>query len=140
MWLLYAFLSAVAAALVAIFGKLGLKNVDATLGTTIRSIIMAGFLVLVSLFLKKFDGFSLQTISGKDWMWIVLAGIAGAISWLFYFIALKSGMVTKVVAIDRLSIVFAVVLAALVLGETLGWKTAVGALLMVGGAILISLK
>lgn len=140
MWLLYAFLSAIAAAFVAIFGKLGLKNVDATLGTTIRSIIMAGFLVLVSLFLKKFDGFSIQTISGKDWMWIVLAGIAGAISWLFYFIALKSGMVTKVVAIDRLSIVFAVVLAAFILGESLGWKTAIGALLMVGGAILISLK
>ena len=140
MWLLYAFFSAVAAALVAIFGKLGLKNIDATLGTTLRSLIMAGFLVLVSLFLKKFEGFTLQTISGKDWMWIVLAGIAGAISWLFYFIALKSGMVTKVVAIDRLSIVFAVLLAALVLGESLGWKTAVGALLMVGGAILISLK
>lgn len=140
MWLLYAFLSAVTAALVAIFGKLGLKNVGATLGTTIRSLIMAAFLVLVSLFLRKFDGFSLPSLSGKDWLWIVLAGIAGALSWLFYFIALKSGMVAKVVAIDRLSIVLAVALAALVLGESFGWKTALGSLLMVGGAILISLK
>lgn len=140
MWLLYAFLSAIAAAFVAIFGKLGLKNMDATLGTTIRSLIMAGFLVLVSIFLRKFDGFSLQSVSTKDWMWIALASIAGALSWLFYFIALKSGMVTKVVAIDRLSIVFAIVLAALVLGESLGWKTAIGTLLMIGGALIISLK
>lgn len=140
MWLLYAFLSAITAALVAIFGKLGLKNVDATLGTTIRSLIMAGFLVLVSVFLKKFEGFSLQSLSAKDWMWIVFAGVAGALSWLFYFIALKTGSVSKVVAIDRLSLVFALALAALVLGETLGWKTILGAILMVGGAILISLK
>lgn len=140
MWILYAFLSSIAAALVAIFGKLGLKGIDSTLATTIRSLIMAGFLVLVSLLFKKFDGFSLHTLSGKDWLWIALAGVAGAISWLFYFFALKSATVTQVVPIDRLSIVFAILLAAVVLGETLGWKTIVGALFMVGGAILITLK
>ncbi len=140
MWLFYAFLSAITAALVAIFGKLGLKNIDSTLATTVRSIMMAGFLIIVSLFLNKWQGFNLHTFSNKDWLLIALAGIAGALSWLFYFFALKAGDATKVVVIDRLSLVFVVILAAVFLGETMGWKTVVGALLMVGGAILISLK
>ncbi|MAF59498.1 MAG: EamA family transporter [Candidatus Pacebacteria bacterium] len=140
MWLFYAFLSAIAAAAVAIFAKLGLEDLDSTLATTIRAIIMAGFLVLVSVFLKKFDGFSLTSLGSKEWLLIFAAGIAGALSWLFYFFALKAGIATGVVAIDRLSIVFVVFLAALFLGETLGWQAVVGALLMVGGALLITLR
>lgn len=139
-WLIFAFLSAITAALVAVFGKLGIKGVDPTLATTIRSIIMAGFLVVVSFFLKKFHDFSFKSMSGTDWVMIVLAGVAGALSWLFYFLALKNGQATKVVAIDRLSIVFVVILAALFLGEGFGWKTAAGAVLMVSGAVLIALK
>lgn len=140
MWLLYAFLSAFTAALVAIFAKLGLKSIDSTLATTIRSIIMAVFLILVSLSLKKFEGFSLASLGTRDWLLIVLAGIAGALSWLFYFFALKIGLATPVVVIDRLSLVFVVILAAFFLGEALGWRTALGALLMVAGAIVIVLK
>ena len=144
MYLLYAFLSAITAALVAIFAKMGLKGIDPTLATTIRSLIMAGFLVLTSLFLKKFQAHqiaaSFNSFSSKDWLLIILAGVSGALSWLFYFFALKYGLASKVVAIDRLSIVFVVVLAALFLGEALGWKTVLGAVLMVVGAILIVLK
>jgi len=139
MWLLYAFLSALMAALVAIFAKLGLQNLDSTLATTIRAIIMAGFLVIVSVFLKKFDGFSIIGLGSREWLLILAAGIAGALSWLFYFFALKTGQATGVVAIDRLSIVFVVLLAALFLGEALGWKALLGALLMVAGALLITL-
>jgi transporter family protein len=126
--------------LVAIFAKLGLKGIDSTLATTIRSIIMAVFLVLTSFFLKKFQGFSLSSLGSKDWILIVLAGIAGALSWLFYFLALKTGLATKVVAIDRLSLVFVIIFAAIFLGEKLGWKSVLGALLMVAGAIIITLK
>ncbi|KKW31694.1 MAG: hypothetical protein UY75_C0002G0007 [Parcubacteria group bacterium GW2011_GWC2_52_8c] len=140
MWLLFAFLSAIAAAGVAIFAKLGLQTIDSTLATTVRSVIMAGFLVIVSFLLKKFDGFSLTSFSSREWILIALAGIAGALSWLFYFFALKQGFASKVAAIDRLSLVFVVVLAAVFLGETLGWKSALGALLMVAGALLITLK
>jgi len=140
MWLIYAFLSSITAALVAIFAKLGLKGIDSTLATTIRSIIMAVFLVLTSFFLKKFQGFSLSSLGSKDWILIVLAGIAGALSWLFYFLALKTGLATKVVAIDRLSLVFVIIFAAIFLGEKLGWKSVLGALLMVAGAIVITLK
>jgi len=140
MWLFYAFLSAFSAALVAIFGKLGLKNIDSTLATTIRGFIMAIFLFLVSLAFKKFNGFHFSNLSGKDWMLIVLSGVAGALSWLFYFFALKYGPAGKVVAIDRLSIVLVIILAAIFLSEGLTWRSALGAILMAGGAILISLK
>ena len=140
MWLLYAFLSAITAALVAVFGKIWLKNVDPTLATTVRSIIMAGFLVITSFFLRKFQGFSLDSFSSRDWLWIILSAVAGALSWLFYFVALKTGLASKVVVIDRLSLIFVLVLAAVFLGESLGWKSVLGGTLMVAGAILISLK
>lgn len=140
MWVIYAILSALSAALVAIFGKIGLQTLDATLATTIRSIIMAIFLVLASLSLKKFHGFTFGALATKDWLLIAAAGIAGAISWLFYFMALKSGPASSVGALDRLSVVFIVILAAAFLGETLTWKSTTGALLITAGAILITLK
>jgi transporter family protein len=137
-WLIYSILSALMASLVAIFGKLGLKNIDSTLATTIRSIVMALFLIITSFVLKKFDGFSFHSMILKDWILIILAGIAGATSWLFYFLALKSGNATKVVAIDRLSLVFVAVLAFIFLGETLSWQEMIGVSMMVGGAIIVS--
>lgn len=140
MWIIYAFISSIAAALVAVFAKLGLKEIDSTLATIIRSIIMALFLVTTGFFLKKFEGFSLNSFSSKDWILIAAAGIAGAVSWLFYFLALKSGLASSIVAIDRLSVVFVVILAVLFLGEAFSWKAAIGALLMVLGALLIVLK
>lgn len=137
-WLIFSILSALMASLVAIFGKLGLKNIDSTLATTIRSIVMALFLIITSFVLKKFDGFSFHSIALKDWTLIILAGIAGAMSWLFYFLALKSGNATKVVAIDRLSLVFVAILAFIFLGETLSWQEMIGVVMMVGGAIIVS--
>jgi len=139
-WLFFALLSALTAALVAIFAKMGLKGIDPTLATTVRSVIMAAFLILVSFSLKKFQGFSLKSFDSKDWLLIILAGIAGALSWLFYFLALKTGLATRVVVIDRLSLVFVIILASLFLGEHLGWRVAIGALFMVIGAIVITLK
>src|SRR3989344_8050811 len=100
---------------------------------------MAGFLILTSLFLKKFQGFSFNSFGSRDWFLIVLAGVSGALSWLFYFFALKLGLASKVAAVDRLSIIFVIGLAALFLGEAIGWKIAVGAFLMALGAVLITL-
>lgn len=139
MWWIYALLSSITAALVAIFGKVGLKNVDSTLATTLRSVIMAVFLLLSATALGKFSGFSVASLAGRDWLFIALAGIAGALSWLFYFFALKIGLVNQVVVIDRLSLVFVVILSAIFLGEAFTWKTALGAALMVGGALIIVL-
>ena len=140
MWIIYAFLSAIFAALVAIFGKVGLNNVDSTLATTVRSIIMAVFLILVTVTMvatKKTD-LNFSSFSGKAWLFITLSGIAGALSWLFYFLAIKLGLVGPVAAIDRTSIIFVVVLSALFLGEAFTWRAGLGALFIAIGAFLIS--
>jgi transporter family protein len=138
-YIILALFSALTASLVAIFGKLGLKNIDPTIATTIRSLIMAVFLVIVSLFLNKFENFSLNLLTSKDWLLIILAGISGALSWLFYFWALKFGPASHVAVIDRLSLVFVILLSVLILGETFNLKVFVGMILIVLGAILIVL-
>ena len=137
-WIIYALLSAFFAALVDIFGKIVLSGVDSTFATTIRAIIMATFLVVVSVMLGKLD-FS-SSLSGKALAFIALSGIAGALSWLFYFSALKIGPAPAVAALDRLSVVFVLVLALLFLGEHLTWKNGFGALLVATGAILMVLQ
>ncbi len=140
MWLVYAFGSAAFAASIAILGKLGLKNIDSTLATTVRAVIMAVFLIVVSLSLGKFRGFGVESLSSRDWLLIGLSGLAGALSWLCYFAAIKIGNVQSVVAIDKLSVVFAILLAALFLGESLTWKTGLGAALIALGAFFVTLK
>jgi transporter family protein len=136
MWLLLALLSAVTAALVAIFGKIGLQGIDTVLATTVRGAIMAAVLIVASVVSGKFA--ALGTINARAWWMIVLAGISGAASWLAYFLALKLGPASHVAAVDRLSIVFVIVLAALFLGEALTWKLALGGALMAIGAIIIA--
>jgi transporter family protein len=138
MWLVYALLSSISAAGVAILGKIGLQNVDSTLATTLRAIVMAVLLIILSLSLGKLNGVSVSALASRDWMFITLAGVAGAASWFFYFLALKIGQVNSVVVIDRLSVVFVVILSAIFLSEALTWKTALGVLLMVGGALLVA--
>ena len=134
MYILYAILAAVFASLVAIFGKIGLSKVDTTLATTIRAIVMAALLVVASLAFKKWD---LSQIDNKAYLYIFLAGGAGALSWFFYFLALKLGPATSVAALDRLSVIFVIIFAALFLGETLTLKSIAGGLLIVAGAVLL---
>jgi transporter family protein len=138
MWIIFALLSAVFAALVAIFGKIGITQIDTTLATTVRAVVMAVFLVFAALFLGKLP--LLSTLNSRVLLFIILSGIAGAISWFFYFFALKTGPAAGVAALDRLSVVFVLVLAVLFLGEALTWKTTLGAFLIVAGAIFMILK
>ena len=136
-WLGYALLSAVFAGLVAIFGKIGMRDVDSTLATMARSIVMA--LALVSLVLTRRGlAESLRHISMRAWLFILLAGLAGAASWLCYFRALQLGQASQVAPIDRLSVVITVACAVLFLGEKLTAGTAAGVVLTVVGAILIA--
>ncbi|MBU0597542.1 EamA family transporter [Patescibacteria group bacterium] len=137
-WIIFAILSALFAALVAIFGKIGISKIDTTLATSVRTVVMAVFLVIVSLVLGKAP--LLSTINSKALLYIVLSGVAGALSWLFYFFALKNGPASGVAALDRLSVVFVLILAILILGEQLTWKSATGIGLMAAGAILMVLK
>lgn len=142
MYIIFALLSAVFASLVAIFAKLGLKNIDVTLATTIRAFIMFIFLSIVIFLSGKINLENLKAISAKDWGLIALSGIAGAVSWLFYFAALKIGEnnTSKVAAIDRLSIVFVLIFAVLLLHEKIEFGTIVGIILMSLGAVFIALS
>ncbi len=137
-WIIFALLSAISAALVAIFGKIGVSNIDSTLATTVRAIIMALFLVTTSLILGKFK--LLSSIDSKALTFIILAGIAGALSWLFYFLALKLGPASGVAALDRLSVVFVLIFSVLFLAEKLTFNSTLGAILITIGAILMILK
>ncbi len=133
--MLFALIGAGFAALVAIFAKIGLEGVDTTFATTLRAIIMAAFLVVVSLSLGKFDLGNIPP--GKALLFIALSGIAGALSWLAMFAALKMGPAPGVSAIDRTSVIFVLIFSILFLGTQFTWKAAFGALLIALGAILL---
>ncbi|MCA6938632.1 EamA family transporter [Pectobacterium versatile] len=138
-WLIYALLSAVCAAMVAIFGKIGLQNLDANTATAIRAVIMALFLVGVVVAQGKLALVGEVVANKKALLFIVLSGVAGALSWLFYFIALKNGNVAQVAPIDKLSVVFAVVLAVILLGEKISLMAGAGVALISVGALLVAL-
>jgi len=134
-WIVLALIAAVFAALVAIFGKIGLQGIDTTLATTVRAVIMAAFLVVVSLTLGKLDFSAIP--QGRALLFITLSGIAGALSWLAMFAALKIGPAPGVSAIDRTSVVFVLIFSLLFLGTQFSWKALFGAALIVAGAILM---
>jgi transporter family protein len=139
-WVLYAGLSAVFAAAVAILGKAGLRNVDPMVATIVRSIVMTVFLAAVG---TAFGAWSklpaLREAGGKGVALVALSGIAGAMSWLFYFNALRLADASKVASIDKLSVPIAVLLAVLLLGERPSTPNWIGIGLVVIGAYLIAL-
>ena len=134
-WIFLALLGAVFAALVAILGKIGLQGIDTTLATTVRAAIMAIFLVLVSLGLGKLEWSAMP--HGRPLLFIALSGIAGALSWLAMFSALKLGPAPGVSALDRTSVVFVLILSVLFLGTQLTWKATLGAAMIAAGAMLM---
>lgn len=138
-WLLYALLSAASAALVAICGKIGLQHLDANTATAVRAVVMALFLVGVVVVQGKASLVSQVLADRKALLWIVCSGIAGALSWLFYFMAIKTGPVSRVAPIDKLSVVFSVVLAVILFGEKLSLVAGVGVALIAGGALMVAL-
>ncbi len=138
-WLVFALLSAISAAFVAIFGKIGLSGIDSTTATAIRAVIMAIFLVGVIAVQGKLAQVAPILQNSKALLFIALSGIAGALSWLFYFFALKTGKVSQVAPVDKLSVVFAIILGLLILGEKLTLKVGIGAALIAAGAIIIAL-
>ncbi|EEL36300.1 Permease, drug/metabolite transporter superfamily [Bacillus cereus Rock3-28] len=131
-WLLFALLSAIAAAFVSIFGKIGLDGIDANVATTVRSIIMALFMIGVIIIQGKFQNI------GDVLLFITLSGVAGASSWLFYFLALKTGKVSQVAPIDKLSVVFSIILAMIILGEKLNFMTGIGVVFITAGVLFIA--
>jgi len=138
-WVIYAFLAAIAAAIVGVLSKIGIVGIDATVATTIRGFSIAVFMGGAALLLGKFQG--VMESSPKTILFIVLTGIFGGLSWLWGFMALKAGGdATAVNAIDRLSLVFLLILAVFFLGESFTWAKLPGVLLIITGTLLVTLK
>ena len=138
-WLLYALFSAIMAAFVAIFGKIGLQELDANTATAVRAVVMALFLIGVVIYQGKLELVSTVIANKKALLFIVLSGVAGALSWLFYFLAIKHGEVSKVAPIDKLSVVFAVVLAVILFGEKLSALSTLGVIMIAAGSLFVAL-
>ncbi|EMQ2081362.1 EamA family transporter [Yersinia enterocolitica] len=138
-WLIYALLSALFASLVAIFGKIGLQHLDANTATAVRAVVMALFLVGVVVVQGKFNLVGTVLADKKSLLFVVLSGVAGALSWLFYFMAIKNGNVSQVAPIDKLSVVFAVILAFILFGEKISLIAGLGVALITAGALMVAL-
>jgi transporter family protein len=136
-WLVYALLSAFAAALVGIFGKIGMREVDSNLATAVRSIVMTLFLLGVCQFMGVWS--KVSTLDRKAFLMIVLSGLAGATSWLFNFKAIQAGTVAQVAPIDKLSMPLAVILAVTFLGDRPTGVNWIGIGLIAIGAILAAM-
>ena len=134
-WFIYALLSAFFAALTAILAKIGIKDINSNLATAIRTIVIMIFAWAIVFYQSSQK--QIGSISKYSLVFLILSGIATGISWLFYFKALQIGEASKVAPIDKLSLVLTIVLAVLFLKEKLTISTALGALLMSTGAILI---
>jgi len=135
-WLLAAFASAFFAGLTAVLGKAAVAEIDPDMATMLRTVVI---LVLTAGIVAARGAWTRPTaLSGRGALFIVLSGVATGLSWLFYYRALRSGPASRVAPIDKLSVVFAMVLAAVFLGETISWRAAAGGMLIVAGAALIA--
>ncbi len=138
MWIFYAVLSALFASLTAIFGKLGVANVNSNLATGIRTVVI---LVMVwGIVFVRGEAKEMQNLSKQNVIFLIISGLATGLSWLFYFKALQLGDVSKVAPIDKLSLALTILLAAIFLGETLSLKTAIGAALIIAGTLVLIIK
>ncbi len=135
-WLQYAMLSALCAASINIFGKIGMKGIDPDLSTALRSIVQAAFVVAFVTVLGTWS--KLQSLAGrpKALVMIVLSGVAGGLSWIFIFRALKLAHVSQIAPIDKLSMPLGILLAVIILGDRPSWINWVGILMIAGGAYL----
>ena len=137
MWAIFAILSAIFAALTSILAKVGIEGVNSNLATAIRTIVvvlMAWFMVFIT---GNQNG--IVDVSKKSWMFLILSGLATGASWLCYYKALQLGEASKVVPIDKLSIVITIILAFIFLGEQITLKTLIGCCLIVTGTFIMIL-
>lgn len=137
MWLLFAALSAVFAALTSILAKIGIEGVDANLATAVRTVVVV-VLAWGMVFLTNAQG-GIGAISRKSWLFLILSGLMTGASWLCYYRAIQMGSVSKVVPIDKLSVVITLVLAFVFLHEQVTVKSVAGCVLIGAGTLLMVL-
>ena len=137
LWVVYAMLSAVFAALTSILAKLGISGIDSNLATAIRTVvvlIMAWGIVFMTGVHKQ-----IPDIGGRSWLFLTLSGLATGLSWLFYYRELQMGDASRVVPIDKSSVVISMILAFVILKEKLTWQSIVGGLLISAGTFVLIL-
>jgi transporter family protein len=136
-WLLWSLLSALFAGMTAILAKVGVEGINSNLATAIRTSVVLLFAWLIEEISRT--PVSLSTISRRTWIFLIFSGMATALSWICYFRALQLGLASKVAPIDKLSVIFAIVMAAVFLREPVSWQQWAGGSLIVTGAVLLSL-
>lgn len=137
MWILFALLAALAAAIVTTLSKAGIKNIDSSLAFAIQAVLI--ILVSWGVVLIQGNGAQVKEIDGRTWMYLIIAGVMTTASSLLTFRALKLGDASQVNPLERVSLVFAILFAALFLKEKITWQIIIGALLMTVGAVLIAM-
>ncbi|MDR0843695.1 MAG: EamA family transporter [Tannerella sp.] len=135
MWKLYAILSAIFAALTAIFAKIGIKGIDSNLATAIRTCII--LLITWGIVYVGNSISGIKDLTKTNWTFLILSGVATGLSWLFYFKALQLGEASKVAPIDKLSVVITMILAFVILRETVSWRVVLGGCMIAGGSLVI---
>ena len=135
MWFVFALLSAVFAALTSILAKVGITGVNSNLATAIRTMV-ALVMAWGMVFLTNTQG-GITAISKKSWLFLILSGLATGASWLCYYRAIQIGQVSKVVPIDKLSVVITLILSFVLLHEQFTWKSGVGAFLITVGTLFM---
>ncbi|RXK87464.1 EamA family transporter [Filimonas effusa] len=134
---MYALLSAVFAALTAVFAKKGVSNIDSDLAMAIRTVVIT--VISWGLFFWKGNVSGIGTLTRQNWRYLVFSGLATGLSWIFYFKALQMGKVSQVAPVDKMSVAIAILLSVVFLGEVLTWKMALGAALIIAGTIVLIL-
>ncbi len=137
-WQFFAFLSAIFAALTAIFGKIGVESVNSNLATFIRTVII--LLVAATFVTAQSAWRGIGEVSTRTLVFLALSGIATGLSWLCYYRALQLGPASRVAPIDKLSVVFVAVLALVFLGESGNWKSWLGIAMIAAGSVIVSVS
>ncbi len=136
-WVVFAILSAIAAAATSILAKIGIKDVNSNLATAIRTVVVLVFAWGIVFASGAQDG--IPKLSRHTWTFLALSGIATGLSWIFYFRALQLGKASQVAPIDKLSLVLTVIFAAAFLGESMSWAVAGGIALIAIGTLIVTL-
>ena len=137
MWAVFAFLSAVFAALTSILAKVGIEGVNSNLATAVRTVVVLAMAWGMVFITDAQDG--IMDISKKSWIFLILSGLATGASWLCYYKALQIGEASKVVPIDKLSVVITLILAVIFLHENMNAKSILGSLLITAGTLCMVL-
>ncbi len=135
MWWIYALLSAFFASLTAIFAKIGVTNVNSDLATAIRTVVI--LVVAWGIAMAKGELKGIGDLSKHTLLFLVLSGIATGLSWIFYYKALQLGKVSQVAPVDKLSVALTIALSVIILKETLSLKVAIGAVMIIGGTLVL---